>query len=154
MKCLQLIFSLFILTAIACADKPDRPDSVNTTITPTSVNPPAAPAAEPPQNAEGVWHYTCSNGCAGGAGSQGNCAQCGSPLQHNQGYHASANAANPAIQTNTTQVTPPPSTSEPAQNAAGVWHYTCSNGCAGGSGSASACASCGSPLAHNAAYHN
>lgn len=47
----------------------------------------------------------------------------------------------------------PAATTEPAQNAAGVWHYTCPNGCAGGAGSATACAKCGSTLAHNQAYH-
>ena len=49
--------------------------------------------------------------------------------------------------------TPPTTTPEPAQNAAGVWHYTCSAGCAGGAGSAIACAKCGKTLAHNPAYH-
>ena len=53
--------------------------------------------------------------------------------------------------------TPPPNPAtptEPAQNAAGVWHYTCAKGCAGGAGIATACSSCGGMLAHNAAYHN
>jgi len=54
--------------------------------------------------------------------------------------------------TTTTPVTPP-TPAEPPQNADGVWHYTCSNGCAGGAGSATACAGCGNTLAHNAAYH-
>ena len=48
---------------------------------------------------------------------------------------------------------PPTTTPEPAQNAAGVWHYTCSAGCAGGAGSAVACAKCGKTLAHNQTYH-
>ena len=43
--------------------------------------------------------------------------------------------------------------SEPAQNAQGIWHYTCSNGCAGGGGSAVACRVCGSTLVHNTLYH-
>ena len=98
---------------------------------------------EPAQNTQGVWHYTCSNGCAGGAGSASACNSCGNTLVHNQGYHSNANANNP-----TTTPTP-----EPSQNAAGVWHYTCSNGCAGGAGSAKACNSCGNTLAHNTAYH-
>ncbi|MEM1120036.1 MAG: hypothetical protein AAGJ18_06275 [Bacteroidota bacterium] len=45
-------------------------------------------------------------------------------------------------------------TTEPAQNANGIWHYICSAGCAGGAGSAGNCATCGGALAHNAAYHN
>ena len=42
---------------------------------------------------------------------------------------------------------------EPAQNAGGVWHYTCTTGCAGGGGSAVACSVCGRPLVHNTLYH-
>ena len=49
--------------------------------------------------------------------------------------------------------TPNPVTAEPAQNAAGVWHYTCSAGCAGGAGAAGTCGTCGGALAHNQAYH-
>lgn len=50
------------------------------------------------------------------------------------------------------QTTPPP-TSEPAQNADGVWHYTCPKGCEGGAGSMVPCPKCGTSLAHNSAYH-
>ena len=35
----------------------------STTIPNTSPTPPVTPTAEPAQNAAGVWHYTCSNGC-------------------------------------------------------------------------------------------
>ena len=103
----------------------------------TAANP---PAAEPLQNADGVWHYICNNGC---------------PLAHNTAYHAPAGST-PATSPITPSGTPPaptPPTTEPAQNAAGVWHYTCGNGCAGGAGTATACSSCGSTLAHNPAYH-
>lgn len=106
---------------------------------------PNSTAPEPAQNATGIWHYTCSNGCAGGAGAAGTCATCGSSLAHNQAYHASA-AGTPTL----------PSSAPAAsagQNAAGIWHYTCGNGCAGGAGAAGACATCGSTLAHNQAYH-
>jgi len=140
---------------------------------------PATTTAEPPQNAAGVWHYTCSNGCAGGSGSAVACATCGNTLAHNQAYHG--NTATPATPgapvpvATTPGGTPmtmfadptkqpvnatmgaapvqPAATPEPAQNAAGVWHYTCSNGCAGGAGSAIACSTCGSTLAHNQGYH-
>jgi len=44
-------------------------------------------APEPPQNATGVWHYTCAKGCAGGAGAAGSCSGCGGPLAHNPAYH-------------------------------------------------------------------
>ena len=117
---------------------------------PATTPPPAT--TEPPQNAAGVWHYTCPKGCAGGAGAAAACAKCGTMLTHNTVYHGqpkatttpgdAAGAATPA--------TKPP---EPAQNAAGVWHYTCSAGCTGGAGAAGACAKCSKPLAHNQAYH-
>lgn len=47
--------------------------------------------------------------------------------------------------------TPPPA--EPAQNAKGVWHFTCPKGCAGGAGATGACPKCGGQLTHNTAYH-
>jgi hypothetical protein len=81
-------------------------------------------------------------------------------MEHNQAFHNNQ----PAAQINTTpgaSGTPIISTqpqqqqqTAPAQNAQGVWHYTCSNGCAGGAGSAIACAACGTPLVHNQSYHN
>lgn len=42
---------------------------------------------EPPQNASGVWHYTCPKGCAGGGGSATPCGVCGTTLAHNTAYH-------------------------------------------------------------------
>lgn len=59
----------------------------------------------------------------------------------------------PAPNTATTTPATPPPPAEPAQNADGVWHYTCPNGHAGGGGSATACSECGATLAHNQAYH-
>jgi outer membrane biosynthesis protein TonB len=119
------------------------------------------PAAEPPQNAAGVWHYTCPKGCEGGAGSAIACPKCGTTLVHNTTYHGnSGNTTTPAVQNagdagsqTITPTQPPTQTPEPAQNAKGVWHYTCPGGCAGGAGSAIACAKCGKTLAHNQAYH-
>lgn len=46
---------------------------------------PAAP--EPARNALGVWHYTCPNGCSGGAGTAVDCNSCGTALAHNTLYH-------------------------------------------------------------------
>lgn len=128
----------------------------------TMPTPPAASPAtpEPPQNAEGVWHYTCSTaGCDGGGGAAGACPKCGGNLAHNTAYHASTTTptATPPQPTITgdnplTPVTTP--TPEPAKNASGVWHYTCSNAsCDGGGGAAGACPKCGGTLAHNTAYH-
>ncbi len=48
---------------------------------------PPAPTAEAPQNAKGVWHYTCPKGCAGGGGQAIACTNCGTQLEHNQKYH-------------------------------------------------------------------
>ena len=66
----------------------------NGTVTQTATNPaagsqpitdtPANPAAK---NAAGEWHFVCSKACGGGAGAQGNCPKCGSPLTHNQDFH-------------------------------------------------------------------
>lgn len=103
-------------------------------------------APESAQNAAGVWHYTCSKGCVGGAGTAVNCTNCGNILAHNQAYHSNINTA-PAMTPFT------PTTAESSQNAAGVWHYTCTKGCAGGSGSTGNCSNCGGALAHNQAYH-
>jgi len=146
--------------------------------TPNVATQPATPppTAEPAQNAQGVWHYTCPNGHAGGAGSATACPECGTTLAHNSAYHGNPAAPTPAAaggaavpggtpatmfadpsQTpvNTTVGAAPVATptAEPAQNATGVWHYTCPSGCAGGGGSATACTKCGATLAHNQAYH-
>ena len=116
---------------------------------------PAAPAATtataPPA---GVEHYTCPNGHVGGGGAiEGSCTQCGTALVHNQAFHANDAAATPNPATTATNPLQP-QTPEPAQNAKGVWHYTCAKGCSGGGGGPGNCASCGGPLAHNQSYHN
>lgn len=103
--------------------------------------PPSQPQANSGASATGVFHYTCPNGCAGGAATAQACATCGTMLAHNQAFHAQP-AAQPAPQQ--------PATAAPA----GVFHYTCPNGCNGGAATAQACATCGTMLAHNQAYHN
>lgn len=45
------------------------------------------PAPSPAQNANGVYHYTCPSGCAGGGAGAGSCSGCGGALAHNQEYH-------------------------------------------------------------------
>lgn len=129
------------------------------------LNQPAAPAAAGVN--PNVKHYICSNNCANsGADAAGNCPVCGNAYVHNDAYHNNAAAPTPAtpaglpgnptsVDQATSNVTfTDPNSTEPAQNAAGVWHYTCSAGCAGGAGAAGNCASCGGALAHNSAYHN
>lgn len=120
---------------------------------------PAVPGATVPAAAatSTVEHYTCPNGHLGyGSGTAGTCSQCSATLVHNQAFHANdaAPAPNPTIQTEQPTGTATPPAPSAAQNAAGVWHYTCASGCAGGAGAATACATCGATLAHNQAYHN
>ncbi len=102
----------------------------------------------------GVQHYICPNNCQGSGGAaQGNCPVCGTGYLHNQAFHAN-DAQNQATPPPTPTPNPATPATEPAQNTAGVWHYTCAKGCAGGAGIATACSKCGGTLAHNAAYHN
>lgn len=166
MNTLKYIFVLAVFAIISCNNAPERPEPVlDPNYAPPASATPNPNTPEPAQNTAGVWHYTCSNGCAGGGGSATACATCGSTLVHNTEYHNTAAPSNTTAATTTTtipagstgtNVTPAavPKTPEPAQNASGVWHYTCNNGCSGGGGSATACASCGSTLVHNTAYHN
>ncbi len=125
-------------------------------------NVPSAAAAGVPGAA--VFHYICPNNCAGSGGDvAGTCPVCGTEYMHNQAYHAqqtqntgtssSQQVTVPGNTANGAPGTNPPQVPEPAQNAAGVWHYTCPNGCAGGAGTAGTCATCGGALAHNSAYH-
>ena len=170
-----LTFAIILALFTACGSpnaENSGDDAANTpTQTTTDVNAPND-KGEAARNSIGVWHYTCPNGCADGAGNAIPCPKCGTTLVHNSVYHETPAA--PAAATPT--LTPPPSTNpfaspaiaptgaapignapkapEPAQNAKGVWHYTCSKGCEGGGGSAIACSKCGTTLAHNQAYHN
>ena len=185
MNFIKIVLPLVLFIFIGCADgaKDSEKESATTTTTSTDQapmvsQPPPPPAqrpTEPPQNAAGVWHYTCAKGCAGGAGAAQPCAVCGDMLAHNKAYHDNAdqnsnitvNSSNSAATKISPVITGPGATQiqqqqmpatrkvEPPQNAAGVWHFTCAQGCAGGSGDKSAkCAGCGGALAHNAAYHN
>ncbi len=154
MNYLKILAILLLSSAIsfyACNDdaavKKEARESLKVSDSPTTPN---SATPEPAQNAQGVWHYTCNAGCAGGAGSAGNCATCGGALAHNSAYHSNTNNA-PTTNMMTPPATPP--TAEPAQNAAGVWHYTCNAGCEGGAGAAGTCGTCGGTLAHNSAYH-
>lgn len=120
---------------------------------------PASPPATAKATAGGAQHYICPKNCKGSGGAAaGTCPVCGSAYVHNQAFHAAGgNATPPPSPTSTanpaaTTPTPTPAPS-PAQNAAGVYHYTCAKGCAGGAASAGKCAKCGGDLAHNAAYH-
>jgi hypothetical protein len=121
--------------------------------TPSVTPPPAAPIQTSPVAAGSVPHYQCPNNCQGGTGAAaGACPVCGTQMAHNQAYHDQQAAPQTSPTITTPTATPQPTNA--AQNAAGVYHYTCSNGCAGGAGSAGPCPSCGTQLVHNQAYHN
>lgn len=123
-----------------------------------ATQPATAPAtgSAPPS---GVKHYTCPKNCKGSGGdAAGTCPVCGTAYVHNQAFHGQAPAGatpptpgTPGANAATPVTTPPPPS--PEKNAAGVYHYTCAKGCAGGAASAGKCAKCGGDLAHNAAYH-
>ncbi|RLD22175.1 MAG: hypothetical protein DRI69_01945 [Bacteroidetes bacterium] len=161
----SILFSIIALVAVvsltSCgADndsdvRRDARESLNvesSTATPTSPSTSLPPANSTAQattpNTSGVDHYTCPNNCEGSGGStQVACPVCGTQYVHNQAFHAS--------QTSTPPATPNvPATPPAAQNAAGVYHYTCPSGCEGGAAGAGSCATCGSTLAHNTAFHN
>lgn len=148
-----------LMSFTACDSKPERPAPI---LTPERI---AAADAIESQNAAvatsgGVQHYYCANNCAGSGGdAAGTCPVCGTAYTHNQAWHNQQNTATPTtttsngVTTGVGAVPPTQNTPEPAQNAAGVWHYTCPNGHAGGAGSAIACSSCGTSLVHNSLYH-
>ncbi|MCR9290155.1 MAG: hypothetical protein NXI23_22520 [Bacteroidetes bacterium] len=172
MKFFYLLAFVFLGSAISfssCSNgESDVRDAAREALPETSANtaPAATTPATPPAtttgavtNASGVPHYECPNKCAGGVGAgAGNCPSCGTALAHNQAFHdtPASSPATPAtpstpFQTTTTTTTPPTGT---AQNAAGVYHYICGNGCAGGAAGAGNCATCGGALAHNQDFHN
>lgn len=158
-----IFFSILLFSSC----KSDGEDARNQAVESVAVPPPGVPVPSTQStpvtsNASGVKHYTCPNNCAGSGGdAAGACPVCGTAYEHNQAFHnntatpppAPATATTPANTTTTITPPPAPTTPEPAQNAAGVWHYTCGAGCAGGAGAAGTCASCGGALAHNQAYH-
>ena len=98
MNSIKYILVLALFTVIACNNAPERPAPIlspdyQPPASATSATP-ATPTAEPAQNAAGVWHYTCSNGCEGGAGSAQPCSGCGSTLAHNSEYHQATTTTN------------------------------------------------------------
>jgi hypothetical protein len=168
---LPVVFLLFI----GCASPDRTPEGDTPTsgplaapeqVTPSDVAP-AKPhdgdnqsSATADASAMAMFHYICPNRCKGGGSQeQGKCPVCNTDLIHNDAYHnqpqpQSATPAQPAQpQVKDLSVTPPSPPAEPAQNARGVWHYICPNGCPGGGGQAIACATCGTQMVHNQAYH-
>lgn len=141
MKTLKIFVLLICAISISCKD--EKPKSKVTDSNQTAK----------------VQHYICANKCENSGGEvAGNCPTCNTPYLHNQAFHNDEFLKNgPLNVPNNTQTTNQNSTTtgaSPAQNASGVYHYTCEKGCVGGSGEASNCISCGNALAHNQAYHN
>lgn len=141
MKNTYLILLVLVITLSACKDEKSK----------VTVD----------KNSTTVIHYICDNECENsGSDVAGNCPTCKNPYTHNTAYHANdlLKSGPINVQSNATQPTKPAGTSpnqpSPSRNTAGVYHYTCSNGCNGGSGTAAPCTSCGETLAHNQAYHN
>ena len=166
------LIGLFI-TVSSCSSKKEDPAAVTQadSIPDGAMVSPDAGAARIASGTTGEAHYKCPKNCEGGTGSaKGPCPVCGTEMAHNQAFHAQAGATpgstpetpikvDPINSTgaNTISATPsttnPTITPEPAQNAKGVWHFTCAKGCAGGAGAQGTCATCGGPLSHNQAYH-
>ncbi|WP_372769960.1 hypothetical protein [Lutibacter sp.] len=139
MKVLKLI--LFFILAISISCKEEKPK----------------PSIEKSAISKNVKHYICTNKCENsGSDVQGVCPTCEKPYIHNQAFHNDDLMKNGPLNVpkyNGTPAKNAPSQPSPAQNATGIYHYTCNNGHPGGSGTASNCVTCGALLTHNQAYH-
>lgn len=115
---------------------------------------PPLPGAGASNSVIGGAHYICPKNCIGGTGAAaGQCPVCQSEMAHNQGFHVGPNASSTTSPLSSPNPLTIPTNSD-GPNANGQYHYTCSKGCAGGSGKAGNCSNCGNTLAHNAAFHN
>lgn len=171
----KIVTCLMVITLFACGEESNSVrDSARESLgvnnqTSAPANAQTSPATMPVSGGPVVHHYICPNNCEGsGAAAAGTCPVCGTEYVHNQAYHNQPAGTTTTTSSGTQKVTFPggtvggetnpatpatPPAPEPAQNTAGVWHYTCPNGCEGGAGSAGTCAKCGTALAHNSAYH-
>ncbi|HKJ06184.1 MAG TPA: hypothetical protein VJ970_01825 [Flavobacteriaceae bacterium] len=104
-----------------------------------------------------VHHYICKNKCEdSGSNVEGICKTCNDPLIHNVDYHAKDLLQNGPlnVESNLPNQDKQNNTTTPIVNSNGIYHYSCPNGCPGGSGTVEKCKSCGENLAHNPAFHN
>jgi len=80
-----------------------------------------------------VIHYICDNNCENsGSDVAGNCPTCKTPYTHNLAFHNDDFLKNGPLKVPEFDLNSNPNSSaskSPAQNASGVYHYTCSNGC-------------------------
>lgn len=137
MKTFQLILILIVAFTISCKEnKPEIKKKVTAT----------------------VKHYVCTNNCENsGANTAGNCPVCKTPYTHNVAFHNDNFLKNgplkvPKVDLNGNSNSK--ASTSPAQNALGIYHYTCTKGCYGGAGTAAKCTTCGLNLVHNQVYHN
>lgn len=140
MKTFKLFLLFMFVITISCQEKKPKIKQTEKKVTAT------------------VIHYICDNKCENsGSDVAGNCPVCKTPYTHNLAFHNNDFLKNGPLKVPKTNLNTNPTTkapTSPAQNALGVYHYTCTNGCYGGAGTVTKCTSCGSDLAHNQAYHN
>ncbi|MFK5959628.1 MAG: hypothetical protein QM495_12275 [Lutibacter sp.] len=138
MKALKVLFISIFAIVISCKEKKPENKQVKKKITVT------------------VKHYICVNKCENsGSNIASNCPTCNTPYIHNAAFHNDEFLKNGPLNVPKSNLgTPTNASISPTQNALGVYHYTCPNGCNGGSGTAAKCKSCGTDLAHNQVYHN
>jgi len=162
MKPIYLLFVAFVFLS-SCSSSPDRPQPVMTQAQHDAVNAEsaalqaqkAAQAATAAASSPSTLHYYCATHPDKGGSDQGTCSECGLALVHNQAFHNTPSApGSPAVPGAPTTIPATPAAPAAATNAAGVYHYSCSNGCAGGAAAQANCTTCGNPLVHNAAFHN
>jgi len=132
---LSIIF-ISILTLFSCM-KSGKSSSKDTTKTTVEVD------------KKKIDHYTCPKGHKG-SDKEGVCPDCKSIYVHNQAFHGKQLLTLPTVNSNVDVDKTKP---EPAQNAYGDYHYICSNGHNGGSGTSGNCTVCSTKLTHNQAYH-
>lgn len=156
-----LLFALISTFISLSACKDNKGDAANETPSANSPEGTVEPSATLSTGASGSTesHYKCATaGCTGTGDAQGKCPVCGAELVHNQAFHNQATGAPGTSPANPVQVNPtnsPAASATPssAQNAKGVYHYTCPKGHEGGAGAAGNCAKCGEALTHNQAFH-
>lgn len=140
MKALKILLFVVMVISISCKEK--KP----------------APIVDKNKATASLKHYVCANKCENSGGdAAGNCPVCKNPYLHNTAFHNQDFMKNGPIKVPNNMGAPAtntPAQPSPAQNALGIYHYTCAKGCYGGSGTASNCTNCGAQLAHNQAYHN
>lgn len=141
MKTLKLLLLVIFAITVSCKDEKTK-------------------TVEKDKAKTAVKHYVCKNKCEDSGGDvAGICPVCNTPYTHNQAYHdkdflKSGPLDVPKSNEGTNNTSTNNANASPAQNAKGVYHYTCKNGCYGGSGTATTCNVCGESLVHNTAYHN